>query len=920
MNNSIEHEFVKLDISSIPPNYIPILPNECLFIIVEHLSSDIKALHTLLFVNRFFFHAAVPYIYEDVRRSWTSSNKYRYQMQQPMTFTLSIASFIESRLKEAKSDPSNIDVNKSACEITNGLLKRFGLKLTHRYATSGSDLIKRLFEDSSYYQYKRLVQNSFQYSSDGSDASEYPIGGMTVDYSRFNQKMWLSKNLYSIVRLRKLPKSIRPTTNDINDGESSDEDSDELVTKFQNSNDYETQYRLAAHSMWLHYNGDCISILYLDMAYAHFFLQYATKMSKLDTLYINRSLDRSNSGLDDTILFIKTNQSAFPRKKTINIFLGNNWSYSGNHHVRDAGNMDLVAYMDAIKRQRVQQFKFYKPLVDILEATGSPRTLDIRSIPFFYNHAQQISANNLWELLDNTDRSGVEESRGMEEFLRRCYNLRILRLGVGNEDPLSWIAVKDHNESLSPPPRNPLEKLEKFTVTGNTNYRVAIQSFNNGILASPETLNYVTLEYQAAYRGDFPNALSNLRTLKSIQLRDVKSANTIGDWNVKLLNLQHIKIDLLSVSCIDIGSLDACPNLEHLSIRFGRSYRDATIPVGSPPPIVPGTNELLDPQWQQAPQDHTLFPIWNLPKLKALKLHGHAALRFDFASIPTMKNLEILSINTNSLHYSLEDLTDYLIRQNKIPLDRSNISTEMDIGIFGSYSSKSWTLQKLKDITICGPPVHTFYLDWLRLFPNLEVLYLSNYSKMQHIYRRPLVEVANIYLEKMTNQGESIDYELYRRFTAHIPTDDNTPNFKSRLSHVTFRGLWKMSQQDITVLLTVFACNLKELFVDQFRSGRSLNGYKLFKAIQDADIIKESWKQNQDTGDNTQSPSRIPSTIVCRNTLRKCDKREFGLVTVDPDHLTLLIKHNIRRYKLLDQTLAHKEDYAAFLKSGKLDR
>ncbi|KAI1295980.1 hypothetical protein EDD11_007625 [Mortierella claussenii] len=38
------------------------LPNECLYKIVAHLSKDIRTLHSLLLVNRFFFHAALPHL------------------------------------------------------------------------------------------------------------------------------------------------------------------------------------------------------------------------------------------------------------------------------------------------------------------------------------------------------------------------------------------------------------------------------------------------------------------------------------------------------------------------------------------------------------------------------------------------------------------------------------------------------------------------------------------------------------------------------------------------------------------------------------------------------------------------------------------------------------------------------------------
>lgn len=44
----------------LPELTIPPLPNECLYMIVGYLRGNLAALRTLLYVNRFFFKAALP--------------------------------------------------------------------------------------------------------------------------------------------------------------------------------------------------------------------------------------------------------------------------------------------------------------------------------------------------------------------------------------------------------------------------------------------------------------------------------------------------------------------------------------------------------------------------------------------------------------------------------------------------------------------------------------------------------------------------------------------------------------------------------------------------------------------------------------------------------------------------------------------
>ncbi|KAG0320631.1 hypothetical protein BGZ99_004403 [Dissophora globulifera] len=107
------------------------LPNECLFLIIHHCRHDLVQLHKLLFVNRFFYLAALPYLMHDPIRIWGDRPIDRKKL-----FTVILVSFFEARvLNRRKRDLSLLgqesehDDGKDA-KLVDAVLRPFGLRVT----------------------------------------------------------------------------------------------------------------------------------------------------------------------------------------------------------------------------------------------------------------------------------------------------------------------------------------------------------------------------------------------------------------------------------------------------------------------------------------------------------------------------------------------------------------------------------------------------------------------------------------------------------------------------------------------------------------------------------------------------------------------------------------------------------------------
>ncbi|KAF9197644.1 hypothetical protein BGZ49_001826 [Haplosporangium sp. Z 27] len=572
---------------------------------------------------------------------------------------------------------------------------------------------------------------------------------------------------------------------DIND-DIEDED-EEHPLDLQYSDYYTQLLNRALDEMWLHYNFDSITSFHFNMTSAQKYLSLSTKMANLKVLYLSRPDTILDSHIENTILFIRRNQTAFPKKCSLDV------RFAGNWHVHEDFIIGSVDYSTArlniyktMCRERSQIIsKHMKPAIPILEAVQTPSILNANGFPGFYENVKNIELGRLVKFSDmDKERTEHDEGPGRKDFLRRCDNLRKLRLEVDRHDILTWIA-DEIRSSESSSTRRPLRNLESLRLTTYHSYNSAIQAFNDGMFAFSTSLRSIRL---VVYEDDIeerePFELRNIRTLKALQLHRLASATSIGDWPCLLPQLDSIKIYLDNVVNINVGSFKQCPNLRSLELHFGYSDVIVSQPKGRPPSILPEHGVLLDPEWTQARADYTLFPVWNLPKLRRLDLYGAASLRFDLRSLKSMQSLEtlILGDGFSTISHGISPkltVDEHLVyRYNDDPF--SDLSTPSDFEIVQVYEGSDsplnsptstsfylnflhvWTLPNLTTLDLQGTMALVFEFRFLKAMPCLETLKLdTNWEKsvenrldeyIARQYRIPSLELHDCNLEEVIHK------------------------------------------------------------------------------------------------------------------------------------------------------------------------
>ncbi|KAF9349302.1 hypothetical protein BGX26_012375, partial [Mortierella sp. AD094] len=258
--------------------------------------------------------------------------------------------------------------------------------------------------------------------------------GMTIDYSKFIPMIPHFKTdslrVHSMMQLCKLPKQVRGGYGRV----------EEHSIDHQLDEDYLKELRDAFSKLWRHYNRDCTLSFTLDTTNTQKFLSFSKEMPKLQTLC-------QNDSLENTVLFIRQNQEAFPKKLPLHIQFGldGKWDKPRESY-SSIGNNNLKATLAKIKSLRDELFQYMKPIITIHEAVGEPSSFNISNIPYFYELANGIKLNRLSILID-FDENRIDQGEGlaMEAFLRRCPVIKGLHIGAGSPDILSWAA----NEALN---------------------------------------------------------------------------------------------------------------------------------------------------------------------------------------------------------------------------------------------------------------------------------------------------------------------------------------------------------------------------------------------------------------------------------------------------------------------------------------
>ncbi|KAF9430417.1 hypothetical protein BGZ76_000846 [Entomortierella beljakovae] len=862
------------------------LPNECLYKIIGYLESDKKSLYTLLFVSRQFFGLSIRLLFRSGYPQSQFDSVGNIQAHE-MILELAFISFLQTRIREFDASSGN----QQPSQIVEELLGKFGLRLTPPHKDS-----------------KLTIQQKVYGPEEISDANSLPT--TTIDYStqftQFRIEDWtFLKAPY--LQLCDLPMALKGRRNLCLDPC----ESQEHTSNERNEIPYLMQVQQAIVDMWTHYNYQYITDIAFTTDQAHKFLPYATKFSSLSTLTLDRGKDLYE--IQDTLTFITLYQSAFPMKKPLDVEFASSWDYcisdKEKTHWIFPQTIDFPSYVAMLKHARERILGHMRPMLAIYEAVKSPKVLSVYDIPNFYSLADKIQTDRIVELRDgDNDRFDIGEREPMEAFLQRCENLRILSLGVSHPDALSWVFQNSHVESR----KKSLMKLEELNLRFTINYLAAIAALKDAMNAFAPTLKIVSLR-RGWMRQSYgiPNAHSNILTWRALQLQKLASSATIGDFPLLLPHLTSITISATFISRIDIGSLDNCPNLEYLEVEFGDLRRRPTRPKGDEPTSIPDPEVLLNPNWRHPAPNDSLFPKWNLPKLKRLILINSAAMRFDFESLPSMQQLEELTIEARSRVYFEQDIDDYVIRQQKITLTQTSTdsNTEHQCGIFGTYSHKKWSIPTLSSIRIKGPPVTVFCLEFLRFFPALKSLTLDNPCRGFELRR-------NQFPIHTVSENQEVD----ERDSSPSPEVFNDAIFfESQLRELNLINNIGISGKTMESILTIYAPFLEDLDISDlvYRSPSDQHStlvsiIDIQNSINRPEIKERGSKDGRSSSHSRLSLSKSPgpklTSVYVGYTISDRMYQRFKLQPIELKERGKYRRRGKRVYVTLSNTLVHKED------------
>lgn len=593
--------------------------------VTEHFHNDPKTLWTLLFVGRFFFHAAVPLLYADPFKFVQSRNK-------PKLTELILASVIHTQRRFSQSRSSD----SSAKPFTvAGFLVRFGLLLVDECAPppllqdalSGVSpttidyaqyLEVELPKEENNSKVDSILRPKPRLAKADSLTKVFGILGQEIEVQRWVANTTTSKRFYS-----KNPA--------------------EFVWK-----------RLGA--LLIQCYPASISTLNLGVYDSLWYLPLADKLERLQTVHLQRAKKMEDEHLQDTVSFLTKNRTAFPQKKPIYLRFNSEWN-------TPCGRVATPQEKREFKRE--QQW----PRVALYAAVGSPVHMNASPCPRFY---EDVSATMGLDSLDSfvdMDRRRFKygESSFQQEFLRRCPNLRALQLLVSDPQLFSW-AVDAQSTSVVPGQRiSPPSRLQELNLRLHTSTTV----LKGAIVAYGQSLRKLKIraDVQAVHRktmdpvvfGDWslplvrkieievsPKSIVHLDDFSEChRLETIKL--TINDhsgsspcvkpvdkpirlasiW--KLSSLRTVQLHGMAALQFNYDSLNYCPNLEILKLIAtscdGQSVSIASIPFlphhNHHPQVLDSRNidtSTQEPQWRIAG--------WRLPKLRTLDLVGAPSSAF----------------------------------------------------------------------------------------------------------------------------------------------------------------------------------------------------------------------------------------------------------------------------------------------------
>ncbi|KAK3839530.1 MAG: hypothetical protein JOS17DRAFT_798988 [Linnemannia elongata] len=834
------------------------LPNECLYLIVHHLRDDLRTLHTLLLVSRFFFHAALPVLMDNPFDTWDMNGcSPRFPTNQDKLFALFLASLLHHQQELTGKEAASI-------------LAEFGLQLVAPAKVSFFEPFMTLTQEQEHNA-GSVVQRR---------------NPMTVDYSKYltvlyglQNAEWYYIKHYQFVRLIEMPEHLQRGEEDSDDNseawEAEDDyngnNNDEHPVRLQLNSDYKDVLFSNYNRLLLQYNVDSITLMSFHVSEAHQYLPMATRLASLRGIVLTKSKAIPEEHLQDTVAFIRTNRTAFLRKPPLRLEFSRGWSCND------------TSEFTSIAQSRTLVSDCMTALVELYRAVGEPEELDAHIIPEFYKTMEDVGTERLLRLSDSDNfRIDVGEGADMEAFLRRCPRLHTLALNIGHPFILSWAAreARDRADEYQQfdSPRTLLPRLDHLDLGSGRPYRFDIHALNDGMTAFSQTLTNVNLKNSHGFRvNDREEEAWFLdRDLDlSRQIRMTPLANTIGDWPFLLPQLRSLDIYIRCAGSLQVGSFDQCPNLEELSLHYGV--------VGSGPRAVEPNDQDpehdVDPR-RQAPLDPRMFPKWTLPKLKELMLWGAPAMLFNYDSLEEMTLLGKLMLavdrktDLQKLSQDIPRLSTYTNRfyapmptgeaaatstiATTIGIDNAS-STESFENFIGTGPATSfgndvwrgtWKLPLLKDLDLRGPPATAFTFDLLKRFPSLVSLFLK--LPYPGPYQRlPLVTFTPVTAAELGSDGD--DAVTIK----DIPWGGEV-NMGSKLEKLGINGSWNITSADLVALLTEHAPFLKEFSLQLTRMSTA----KFFDAFRDADeMLRRRFGPEWDARPTAKEDSALSSSL-----------------------------------------------------------
>ncbi|KAG0335725.1 hypothetical protein BG004_008354 [Podila humilis] len=824
---------------------VPQLPNECLYLIVNHLRYDLSTLKTLLIVNRFFFHAVVPLMLNNPIDTWDMTYaQATFSTDRDKLFALFLASLIHSQRAQVQKCGDNFVFT------ANEFLDQYSLKLIEPVSSV-------------------LIRDAIE--------AQKPT---TVDYWRYMTQLitteWQFVQFPDLVRLAQFPQQW------IDNGyvKLEDEHTEELQREYE----YRDFVDLRFSRIFLELNTERITDLQFHVSLSQVYIPFADKLLKLEKINLDRDASMPDSHLQNTIMFIIKHRAAFPWKAAIALTFSYYWN-----------GLDERDSLSAAEVRRHNR-NFQKPRMALYEAIGLPRTLAVCNIPEFYRDCANISPENLEEFHDeDVDRIKFGEgTTDQEEFVQRCKKVKVLKLGVGpNPNMFGW-AVERREKIISNSgeigsittvrPRSDCipENLQHLSLSTDLYPENIIPVLEDAIVAFGKSLRELNV------LADNQGYIATSSTIETGPLKQrCPKLYLLGQWCLPFIRVIDISIRKLSHVCM--GSFQGCPQLESLTISLNKSREE------------PNTSA----DEQDASHPHAITDIWKLPRLKALTLCDMAALLFNYDSLDHMWSLSNLTMSVSKKCLatisvaSIPRLSSYLCCEKEETLAME----DRDDGAGDSTRWKDcWNLPNLKTLELQGPPSSVFCFSWLAGCPSLEKIYLSppwSDIEISNLHRLP-ISSSSKYARILPNTDEIDSLVNDTTFFVDSDSKERTPLLHSKLQRIEIDGNWAISETDLITALTIYMPNLVTLSTGRINKPGLIGGERFVETILEAKAVGRAMAEESaaersgdgrgDDKDEEETSAAAATAVVpverlvgisSQYTLSKKSRVNLGIHTVD---------------------------------------